>query len=218
MCFDRETAVILISCVIPFLSGSRKKALIRINTGSCRKPGCAGGCFFYIKFIGSIRYSDHNRIESTLRNFDRSVQVDRVDSGQWLCVINRFCIGGCSAGRIRSILQICVDLNLKISIVLWNCSNDFTEFFVFSISGSCLENIGYIVTIIDGVARESDSSGSGTVVKIIIWISRGGHCCIGDQIGDGFIFIGKIKITVLSPVFAITVFDDPGTIIIHTGS
>ena len=157
MCFDRETAVILISCVIPFLSGSRKKALIRINTGSCRKPGCAGGCFFYIKFVGSIRYFDHNRIESTLRNFDRSVQVDRVDAGQWLCVINRFCIGGCSASRIRSILQICVDLNLKISIVLWNCSNDFTEFFVFSISGSCLENIGYIVTIIDGLAGESDS-------------------------------------------------------------
>ena len=55
-----------------------------------------------------------------------------LDSGKGLRIFHWCGISRSAACRIRRIRQIGINLNLKISIILWNCSNDLTELFIFS--------------------------------------------------------------------------------------
>ena len=167
MCLNGET-ILGFGCICPSFSICGIKTLICINTGNCCKPGTAAACFFQIISLRTVRNLKNNRVESSRWNLHRLLKPNGLDSGKGLRIFHWCGISRSAACRIRRIRQIGINLNLKISIILWNCSNDLTELFIFSFSGGCLKNIGSIVSI--GNTWKDNGSCGSTIIKIIIII------------------------------------------------
>ena len=169
-------------CKLPNINPGRSisgiKALVRAGVGRNGDPAEVLR-FFYIVGNRVSGHGDDNGILRTRGKQNRFRKGDGINSGECLCVFKRLCIGRCSADWIGWIFQVCVNLNLVGSVIVFGGGYDLTEFFIASISGFCDKNIGNRVT---GREIKAGGAGSDSVIKVIIRIGRGGDSGVTDKI------------------------------------